>query len=437
MSAGRGIPANIDAEASLLGCILLRPSVMGEMIDRLDSSDFLKANHRKVFEAIRSLHVVGQPIDVVTVADAAERLFSDGEQVDWIVEVNTLSNATPAISNYQHYANLVIDNSRRRAVIARLAELAQAAYGYENDIDQIIGEATAITGDHLIANRDGTIQGLYSASELVAKVDELEAKMRDEGDHPWLIPGTVKSGWRIIIVAGEGVGKAVLMRFLAGHVAAGRDPWAPERFIQPRRVLYVDAENEEETIVHQMRIANTTDASALIDEGSENYHVWHRDGGIDLRSRRHLAEFEAVLQKTRPEIVFAGPLYKLYRRSPREDMEMAALEFTEILDDLRKRYGFALILEHHAPKPPSGGFRELNPFGSSLFMRWPVLGLTLDFDGPVGHDDRSYRLVVGRFRRDRVIHDWPTALDRNEFSRYAFTGYWPNGRGARLQAMTR
>lgn len=432
MSRGKGIPSNVDAEAALLGCILLRPSVMGEMIDRLDSGDFLKPNHRKAFEAVRALHVTGKPIDVLTVSAVAEQMYSDdGQGNEWLGVIQDLVASPPSISNYGRYAETVIDNSRRRAVIGRLGELSSQAYEYDNPIDEIIAEATAINGDHLIANRDGSVTGLFSAAEMAVLVDTQE----DLGNKPWLIPGTMKPGWRIIVVAGEGVGKAVLMRFLAAHAAAGRDPWSPTTFIEPRRVLYVDVENEAETVVHQLRIANR--AHDLIKESEDRLHIWHREGGINLRHRRSLAEFESVLQKTQPEIVFAGPLYKLFRRSPKEDLEQAALEFTEIIDDLRVRYGFAIMLEHHAPKASGGAFRDLNPFGSSLFMRWPVIGLTLDFDGPVSHDSIDYVLNIGRFRRDRVLNDWPNAIERSSRSKYAFSGFWSQGCGTKLEVAAR
>jgi replicative DNA helicase len=244
----------------------------------------------------------------------------------------------------------------------------------------------------------------------------------------------MKPLWRILLVAPEGWGKAVLMRFLAIHAAAGRDPWEPSTFIDPRRVLYIDVENAESSIVHQLRIANTLHGVNIIGEAADTMHIWHREGGIDLRQRRTQAELEAVLQKTRPEIVFAGPLYKLYRRRPNEDMEQAALEFVEVLDDLRVRYGFALMLEHHAPKASGGGYREMNPFGSSLFLRWPEFGITMEPQGNVQPTDTRYVMQLGRFRRDREIADWPDELIRG--APQSFTPWrarWNAGRGRALQ----
>ena len=131
--------------------------------------------------------------------------------------------------------------------------------------------------------------------------------------------------------------------------------------------------------------------------------------------------------------MFAGPLYKLYRRHGREDMEQAALDFTEKLDDLRVRYNFALILEHHAPKSNGGGFRELNPFGSSLWLRWPEFGITLEPKGNYSPTDDKFSVEIGRFRRDREVADWPDELDRGiNHSVVPWNPRWLRGRYEKL-----
>lgn len=220
-----------------------------------------------------------------------------------------------------------------------------------------------------------------------------------------------------------------LMRYLGLHAAAGRDPWNPTHFIDPVRTLYIDVENPDTTILHQIEIANPPiDLEA---EAAENYFIWHREGGMNLRERRTQAELERVLQETRPQLVFAGPLYKMYRRGGGEDMEQATIEFLRVLDDFRVRYNFAIFLEHHAPKG-SGGFREMNPFGSSALLRWPEFGITLETEGDPAPDETKIALKVGRFRRDREPADWPTQLFRGQLGqREAWAARWAAGRNRR------
>jgi replicative DNA helicase len=86
------------------------------------------------------------------------------------------------------------------------------------------------------------------------------------------------------------------------------------------------------------------------------------------------------------------------------------------LDDLRGRYGFALILEHHAPHGPAKD-RQMRPFGSSLWLRWPEFGIALRRDP----NDKT-ALNVGRWRGDRVKASWPDRLVRGKT--WPWNGRW-------------
>ena len=72
----------------------------------LNASDFYKPAHRHVFESIRSLAAVGEPVDAVTVADELRR----NDLLDAVGGSNLLVDlqaATPAISNAPHYGRIV------------------------------------------------------------------------------------------------------------------------------------------------------------------------------------------------------------------------------------------------------------------------------------------------------------------------------------------
>ena len=73
-SASRGAqrvpPHNLDAEASLLGAMLLSREAVGIAIERgVHPDEFYKPAHRHIFDAIRSLNIAGEPVDPITVAD--------------------------------------------------------------------------------------------------------------------------------------------------------------------------------------------------------------------------------------------------------------------------------------------------------------------------------------------------------------------------------
>jgi replicative DNA helicase len=83
---------------------------------------------------------------------------------------------------------------------------------------------------------------------------------------------------------------------------------------------------------------------------------------------------------------------------------------------LRTRYGFALMMEHHAPQS-IGGAREIRPYGSSYWLRWPEIGIALS-----RKDGRDDVLSVSRWRGDRFPSDWPVEFERGTV--FPFSGRW-------------
>jgi hypothetical protein len=53
---------------------------------------------------------------------------------------------------------------------------------------------------------------------------------------------------------------------------------------------------------------------------------------------------EREVEAHRPELVVLGPLYKTTIRTRGEDFEQMAEGVQHVLDDLRTRYGFALLM---------------------------------------------------------------------------------------------
>jgi replicative DNA helicase len=224
-----------------------------------------------------------------------------------------------------------------------------------------------------------------------------------------------------MIVAAEGAGKSVATRQLAICAAQGVHPF---RFstMPPVRTLIVDLENPDDAIAQTCKPITARAKLAAQDYEPGRAWLWRQPGGVDLRTRVGRGRLEAVVAATQPDLVCLGPVYKAYRSSAKESDELAAGEVQGVLDDLRTRYRFAVVLEHHAPKA-QGGYRDLLPYGSSLWLRWPELGVKFTQDQ---NDKRSVK--VGRFRQDRVEASWPDRLDRGGL--WPWTGFWHNAEEA-------
>jgi len=405
MATERSALNDPQAEESLLGAMLLatRAIEVGSAIVTAD--DFYRPAHAQIFDAILTLHTSGEPVDVSTVSDVLRR----ADQLDAIGGPATLVNlqaATPATSNAARYAKIVAEYADLRrvqqigfSIVDQAQELSRA--------EEIGEEAVSRLREIGIGRTDAFPHGVSRMADFLQRPEEARP--------PWIVPGIIRQGWRIIITAAEGGGKSFLLRSIAASTAAGIHCFATDQAIAPKKVLLVDLENPSEHIDLSMgQIQGACEASPLYDP--DNLWLWHAPEGIDLRKRSDRAKFDNLLREVRPSLVCLGPVYKSYSLGARETDEIAVREVQATLDDLRTRHSFGLLMEHHAAKASGGSKRNLDPYGTVFWMRWPEIGLFME---PVAE---SEEVTLGRWRGDRLPNSWPQSLYRS--SPWPWAGKW-------------
>ena len=368
-----------------------RPGTMPDLVNVLTPSDFYLPVHAGIWGAALEAYGQGCEVNSVTVS---ERLAANSGG-RW--GTGELAKLFPFDwYGWRDAAGSVVKLARRRAALAVASELATMARDESVDPAEAVDRALGALGGIDIPNADRVPEGLVDVDTLVDRPPTAAAE--------WLIPGLLRRGWRAILVGGEGTGKSVIGRQLAILAAQGIHPFT-ERPIPLVRSLIVDLENPEDVVAdtaRPMRNQLRMEVGAAYEPGRA--WVWLRPGGVDLRSRAGRRQLEAVLAWCRPDLVCLGPLYKAFRKTKGETDEDAAAEVQQVLDDLRTRYRFAMVIEHHAPKAQHG-FRDWIPFGSSLWLRWPELGLGLKPD----KNDPHHHTIV-RWRGDRAKTCWPEEL---------------------------
>lgn len=403
-------PHDLDAENAVLGAMMLRSDVIEEVSGLVSATDFYKPANRIIYTVMVDMWGRGQPIDTVTLASAIkeqgflDKIGGSGTLIGLMADV-------PSTSAAKNYAETVVKMATYRRAIDVAKELLDDAYDLAGDPNDIIDRARGAL--ETIEVRLGEIPpDAYVLDEYLARPDS---------ERPdWVVPGLIREGWRVMVVAGEGVGKTVLFRQIAILAAQGVHPLHFQP-MPPARALVVDLENPEDSVMDVCRPINER-VKGRVKEGfdPDRAWLWHRPAGINLRNRADRIALETVIAHVRPNLVCMGPLYKAYEVKANESDEQAAREIMAVLDDLRTRYRFGLMLEHHAPKETSGSKRKLMPYGSSLWLRWPEIGINL-YPGERGVET----LHVGRWRGDRLENEWPESINRTE--QFPWTGTWPTG----------
>jgi replicative DNA helicase len=106
-------PQSLEAEMSLLGSILLDKDAMLKIADVVQSEDFYKNAHARIFEAIIDLYQKNEPIDLLTLSN---RLTEKGqlEQVGGHSYLVSLTNIVPTAAHSVNYAHIVHKKATRR-----------------------------------------------------------------------------------------------------------------------------------------------------------------------------------------------------------------------------------------------------------------------------------------------------------------------------------
>ena len=412
----RPVPYDADAEASLLGAMLLSRSAIDSVCETVLAGDFYTSAHQAVYAAIVSMRSKGIPVDPVTVA---AELTNEGllEQAGGPSALITLQACTPATSSAAKYGQIILELSTLRKMINAGNEIAELGYSRPGDVSAAVESARVMLADVENASIP-TEPDDWAVEEFVNRPRESVGQ--------WVIHGLLRRCHKMLMVGGEGGSKSSIGRFVTVCAAYGVQPWRHER-IKPMRTLIVDAENPADALFDSfVPILKQAQAHSGIDVAEITNRLWWKPEGINLRNRADVARLENVIRARRPDVVFAGPLYAMYENDSKDfGWETAAKQVQRALKTLMVRYNFGLIIEDHAPNDREGGMR---PYGSSLWRRWPDIGLRLEPIALPGDDKHFYedRFAINHWRGKRVEVDWPRFAIRGNSvgSKWYFDGHW-------------
>src|ERR1700704_3416888 len=77
--AERTLPHNLEAERSVLGAVLLHNDAFNLAAEVIDSKDFFRDAHRRIFDKMVKLSERGDAIDLVTLKEELGRSSEPGE----------------------------------------------------------------------------------------------------------------------------------------------------------------------------------------------------------------------------------------------------------------------------------------------------------------------------------------------------------------------
>ncbi|MEP6865950.1 MAG: replicative DNA helicase [Deltaproteobacteria bacterium] len=137
----RVLPHNLDAEASVLGGVILRNDVLLHL-ESLESGDFYDHRHKVIWDAIRNLEATARPIDVVTLENEIEKV-GKLEAIGGISFLGELALRVPTAENVVAYTEIVRDHSQGRKLILAAGEIVEKGFEDSLEIRDYLDDAEA------------------------------------------------------------------------------------------------------------------------------------------------------------------------------------------------------------------------------------------------------------------------------------------------------
>ena len=224
-NSNKPIPANIEAEKSVLAACILNGDILEEILLKLKPEDFFRPAHKIIFEAIVNLNARRIPVDQISLADnlnATGQLDVVGGR-SYIVD---LADNTFALTNWSNHADIVKRTSILRQLIFASAGITALAYNAPDDLDEVVEEAEKT----LFQVTEKRVSSSFTKMDvLLTDAFEELTKLAEQGDHIAGVPTGFKDvdelfhglrgGDLIILAARPGVGKTSLALNMAVEAA--------------------------------------------------------------------------------------------------------------------------------------------------------------------------------------------------------------------------
>lgn len=215
--SNRELPHDLIAEKSLLGCLLVDSHAFDEISDlSLMKEDFHHPRYGIIFDCVKDLATLNQPIDFVTVCSkltARAKL----EEVGGKEFVAALAEDQASSANIYHYAKIVKGKSSMRTLIRTAMNVVDSGMGHTGEVDTFIRDVEASFFKLTNEAKSGRMTTLNQSLKEVIK--DMQNPARKPGEIGGLPSGYHKldeyllglqPGQMIVIAGRPGSGKTAL-----------------------------------------------------------------------------------------------------------------------------------------------------------------------------------------------------------------------------------
>ena len=136
------LPANIEAERSILGAILLDNFSYNQAAEHLRADDFSLDSHRRIYSRMIDLAESSRPIDMITLIEELER-HKELQSIGDVGYISSLVDGVPDRPSIEHYVKIVRDKALLRGLIHAANSAIARAADQSDSAEEVLTDAEA------------------------------------------------------------------------------------------------------------------------------------------------------------------------------------------------------------------------------------------------------------------------------------------------------
>ena len=326
----QALPANIEAERSILGAILLDNLAYNQAAEHLKPEDFLLDSHRRIYSRMIDLSEASHSIDLITLCEELSRK-SELETIGGAAYVSGLLDGVPDRPSIENYIKIVRDKSLLRslihtatAAIARASEQGDAAEEILNDTEaQIFQLSEKRIGRGFMGVQEIIRESFGSVDAFLQRGSRITGLETHYVDLDEKTSGLQKSDL-IIIAARPSMGKTSFAMNIAENVA-----------IEDRKTVAVfSLEMSKEALLQRMLCSVARVDAHKFRTGS----LWQDDMRKITRAIEQLAEAPIFIDDT-PGITISEMRAKARRLlQSKGSLDLIIVDYLQLMSGGGKRY---------------------------------------------------------------------------------------------------
>jgi replicative DNA helicase len=328
--SAQALPANIEAERSILGAILLDNLAYNQAAEHLKPEDFLLDSHRRIYSRMIDLSEASHSIDLITLCEELSRK-SELETIGGAAYVSGLLDGVPDRPSIENYIKIVRDKSLLRslihtatAAIARASEQGDAAEEILNDTEaQIFQLSEKRIGRGFMGVQEIIRESFGSVDAFLQRGSRITGLETHYVDLDEKTSGLQKSDL-IIIAARPSMGKTSFAMNIAENVA-----------IEDRKTVAVfSLEMSKEALLQRMLCSVARVDAHKFRTGS----LWQDDMRKITRAIEQLAEAPIFIDDT-PGITISEMRAKARRLlQSKGSLDLIVVDYLQLMSGGGKRY---------------------------------------------------------------------------------------------------